>query len=415
MTSKLLALHQNKCLRRQISSASLSGKSAVSSPPKKSVVPQQPPQFQGFGGGFKMTATKRHLSSVPTVFVAEPEPEPVPIPTRTLNKQQSFKRISLKSGVALAAEELNMNKMDLAHSVTNLVYPKAQQNEVTRKMSPQKPRAVGRSDSQQEYIDYSNLNNINTPPLAGRQKVGKTESLDVEQVPIRGTTQSSVHRPSSFNNEVNDRRDNVESYEPSQSVGYPQFANEDETGGGDFDRLPCPICKRKFAGEERLEKHIGACSKMKQPRKIFDATKARVKGTELEQYAMKKALSEGSSKKNDDKPIKPSKQNWRVKHANFIRMVRSNRNPDDPSTPAPVSEPDPDYVQCEHCSRRFNQTAAERHIPICANTKHRPKPAVKGGALAVAVAEDEARMRKRLDFKPPPPKVRKSPEKGSRK
>ncbi|ORY40180.1 hypothetical protein BCR33DRAFT_719564 [Rhizoclosmatium globosum] len=376
--SSLLALHQNKCLRRQISSASLSGKTT--------------PQFQGFGGGFKMTATKRHLSSVPTVFVAEPEPEPVPIPTRTLNKQQSFKRISLKSGVALAAEELNMNMMDLAH--------------ITRKMSPQKPRAVGRSDSQQEYNDYSNLNNINTPPLAGRQK----------QVPIRGTTQSSVHRPSSFNNEVNDRRDNVETYEPSQSVGYPQFelANEDETGGGDLIAFHAQFANESLQVKKDWKSNW-SCSKMKQPRKIFDATKARVKGTELEQYAMKKALSEGSSKKNDDKPIKPSKQNWRVKHANFIRMVRSNRNPDDPSTPAPVSEPDPDYVQCEHCSRRFNQTAAERHIPICANTKHRPKPAVKGGALAVAVAEDEARMRKRLDFKPPPPKVRKSPEKGSRK
>jgi hypothetical protein len=31
-----------------------------------------------------------------------------------------------------------------------------------------------------------------------------------------------------------------------------------------------------------------ACSKMKKPRKIFDASKARTKGTELEQYALKK-------------------------------------------------------------------------------------------------------------------------------
>ncbi len=25
----------------------------------------------------------------------------------------------------------------------------------------------------------------------------------------------------------------------------------------------------------------------------------------------------------------------------------------------------PDYVQCDYCGRRFNQTAAERHIPFC--------------------------------------------------
>lgn len=35
------------------------------------------------------------------------------------------------------------------------------------------------------------------------------------------------------------------------------------------------------------DKHMGACSKAKKPRKTYDATKARVKGTELEQYASK--------------------------------------------------------------------------------------------------------------------------------
>lgn len=29
------------------------------------------------------------------------------------------------------------------------------------------------------------------------------------------------------------------------------------------------------------------------------------------------------------------------------------------------SEPDPSFVQCPHCSRRFNEQAAERHIPKC--------------------------------------------------
>ncbi|KAJ3062260.1 Zinc finger C2HC domain-containing protein 1C [Podochytrium sp. JEL0797] len=119
-----------------------------------------------------------------------------------------------------------------------------------------------------------------------------------------------------------------------------------------------------------------------------------------------------------DKPIPVPKKNWRTKHDTFLRMVRANRTPGDadPSTPA---LPDPDYIQCDHCGRRFNETAAERHIPICANTKHRPKPMMgkggAGGAAAAAVAQDEARMRKRLDFKPPVPKARKSPEKTTRK
>lgn len=49
---------------------------------------------------------------------------------------------------------------------------------------------------------------------------------------------------------------------------------------------PCLICKRKFADESRLEKHMVACSKTQKPRKVFDATKARVRGTELEKYVV---------------------------------------------------------------------------------------------------------------------------------
>ena len=26
-----------------------------------------------------------------------------------------------------------------------------------------------------------------------------------------------------------------------------------------------------------------------------------------------------------------------------------------------------DYVQCNYCGRKFNETAAKRHIPFCAN------------------------------------------------
>ena len=36
------------------------------------------------------------------------------------------------------------------------------------------------------------------------------------------------------------------------------------------------------------------------------------------------------------------------------------------SVPPPrPSLPNPDYVQCPHCERRFEQYSAERHIPFC--------------------------------------------------
>ena len=39
-----------------------------------------------------------------------------------------------------------------------------------------------------------------------------------------------------------------------------------------------------------------------------------------------------------------------------------------PGAPVPSyqpAEPNPDYVQCPYCKRRFQESAAERHIPFC--------------------------------------------------
>ncbi|KAJ3213124.1 Zinc finger C2HC domain-containing protein 1C [Dinochytrium kinnereticum] len=184
----------------------------------------------------------------------------------------------------------------------------------------------------------------------------------------------------------------------------------------EMERLPCPHCGRKFLGEDRLDKHATACSKLK-ARKIFDAAKARTKGTELEQYANRKPKATDDKKGKDPQgektPLKPQKSSWRVKHDNFIKMVRSNRTTDPAKKAEPVTyEPDPDLVPCDHCGRRFNEAAAERHIPICASSKHRSKLKLGGFSNPqeiVAGAPDES-LRKRMSFKPPAPKT-KSPAK----
>jgi hypothetical protein len=54
--------------------------------------------------------------------------------------------------------------------------------------------------------------------------------------------------------------------------------------------FPCSICSRSFADESRLEKHSLACKKSTKPRKVFDAKKNRVQGTELEKYASPKKV-----------------------------------------------------------------------------------------------------------------------------
>ena len=87
------------------------------------------------------------------------------------------------------------------------------------------------------------------------------------------------------------------------------------------------------------------------------------------------------------KPVTaPKANNWRTKHEDFIKTIRAAKEMQahlarggklSDLPPPPVSE-NPDYVQCPHCNRRFNESAAARHIPLCKNMQHnkpKPKPA----------------------------------------
>ncbi|NWI11254.1 ZC21C protein, partial [Crypturellus soui] len=137
----------------------------------------------------------------------------------------------------------------------------------------------------------------------------------------------------------------------------------------------CSFCGRKFLCT-RLEKHTNICSKSQgSKRKVFDSSKARARGTELEQYRQWK-----SSESPQDEP--PRKNNWRQKHESFIQTLRQARQVQHVLSkggkvselpPLPPVE-NPDYVACPYCSRRFAPKVAERHIPKCKTIKNRPPP-----------------------------------------
>lgn len=85
------------------------------------------------------------------------------------------------------------------------------------------------------------------------------------------------------------------------------------------------------------------------------------------------------------KPIQ-SKKDWRKTHEEFINAIRAAKSAQAhvarggklSDLPPPPPSSNPDYVQCPHCSRKFNEGAAERHIPKCANYAfNKPKPGVK--------------------------------------
>lgn len=123
-------------------------------------------------------------------------------------------------------------------------------------------------------------------------------------------------------------------------------------------------------------------------------------GTEAEQYVKKairqhqrKVVGSGTSSVTAtaalqavSPPAPAKKGDWRRKHEEFIAAIRSAKQVQAhlakggklSDLPPPPPSENPDYVQCPHCSRRFNSSAAERHIPKCANFQfNKPKPITK--------------------------------------
>ncbi len=54
-----------------------------------------------------------------------------------------------------------------------------------------------------------------------------------------------------------------------------------------------------------------------------------------------------------------------MKHEEFQRALRTAKGADTSDLPPPPADANPDYVNCDGCGRRFNETAAARHIPLC--------------------------------------------------
>ncbi|XP_069494154.1 zinc finger C2HC domain-containing protein 1C [Ambystoma mexicanum] len=163
----------------------------------------------------------------------------------------------------------------------------------------------------------------------------------------------------------------------------PQELNDEEDeqpfeAEADSELVPCHLCGRRFRAE-RLEKHATACSKMQNTkRKVFDSSKARAKGTDLEPYLYRKNRTNAAQ----EQQIQAKKSMWRQKHESFIRNIRQAREVQQviakggklSDLPPPPPDENPDYIACPHCSRRFAPKVAERHIPKCETIKSKPRP-----------------------------------------
>mmetsp|Transcript_84582 Transcript_84582/g.244427 ORF Transcript_84582/g.244427 Transcript_84582/m.244427 type:complete len:482 (-) Transcript_84582:79-1524(-) len=165
------------------------------------------------------------------------------------------------------------------------------------------------------------------------------------------------------------------------------------SGEGQFDphvmedgRMRCIHCGRYF-NPDRIDKHQQICGGLRnarpkgldgQPtqtaRKVFDAEAQRLgRGpcfTTPERLEQKQKAQLAALQREKQK-AKPNK--WRREHEEFVAACRAGRG-DETMPPPASSRYDDGKIQCPHCSRRFAEDAAERHIPICANVVNRAKP-----------------------------------------
>ncbi|KAJ0173808.1 hypothetical protein K1T71_010957 [Dendrolimus kikuchii] len=171
----------------------------------------------------------------------------------------------------------------------------------------------------------------------------------------------------------------------ARSTASPGAAAASPAAAGGGSGAACGVCGRHFA-PDRIAKHQEICKKAHaKKRKPFDVLKHRLAGTEAEPFIgkLRKSTVNPSTTKVSSKQLN---SNWRQKHEEFINAIRAakqvqahlNAGGKLSDLPPPPPSENPDYIQCPHCNRRFNQGAAERHIPKCANFQfNKPKPAAK--------------------------------------
>mmetsp|Transcript_60394 Transcript_60394/g.168752 ORF Transcript_60394/g.168752 Transcript_60394/m.168752 type:complete len:521 (-) Transcript_60394:98-1660(-) len=185
-------------------------------------------------------------------------------------------------------------------------------------------------------------------------------------------------------------------------AGRAEGPSEDRNmGPANFDadvmddgRMRCVYCGRYFA-PDRIEKHQSICGKLKsarpvgvdgQPtqegRKVFNAQAQRTEsGAAFVTPQQYKRQHDQKMKAAAEERARRTGSRWRAQHAQFQDVVRAGRNdgtetlhPSRRDAGPPNQRLDDGTTQCPHCSRRFEQSVADRHIPICAKVLNRPKP-----------------------------------------
>ncbi len=180
----------------------------------------------------------------------------------------------------------------------------------------------------------------------------------------------------------------------NSSYGYDE---QDEEGmgmdGPQEGFMECPDCGRHFAPEP-FSRHVRICKKVfVNKRKVFDSSKKRIEAIP----ELKSLLdSKKRNKRQSAAAQQPPKSNkWKEQSMAFreaMRAAREYANGGGGNNGGDVvveRKPyvDPSLIECPNCQRRFNDKAAERHIPICKNIIAKPSSLKKGSGTQASTQQ----------------------------
>uniref|UniRef100_A0A8C2NL23 Protein LTV1 homolog n=1 Tax=Capra hircus TaxID=9925 RepID=A0A8C2NL23_CAPHI len=221
---------------------------------------------------------------------------------------------------------------------------------------------------------YSNLYNhpqlIKYQPKPKQIRLSSKTGIPLNVLPKKGLTAKQVERMQMINN----------SDLPKMST-QPRSKSESKE-----DKR----ARKQAIKEERKERHGPICRKLfNKKRKPFNSLKQRLQGTDIPTVG----------KEPQSKPQPVRKSNWRQHHEDFINAMQSAKQctlaikEGRPLPPPPAPTVNPDYIQCPYCKRRFNETAASRHINFCKDQESRRvfDPAQTAARLATR-AQGRAQM-----------------------
>lgn len=304
----------------------------------------------------------------------------------------------IESSLSLLKSKMSRRK---ARSAPTNQAPLFDENQTPRAIAHSARELTSRSQEPSSYPSQPRA--VPQPSLNASRSNGPVRRTpsNASRKPLPRHAEEQEHDDDDMNSSTQD--DSFHSEYRTPPPGVDEYAEDD------MEMRQCSTCQRRF-NVDSFEKHSRVCAKVfAGQRKVFNMKAKRLEGTGAEKVQKKGGAASGGDNARSlnptERPIKSKQVDWKQKSNAFREAMKASRDvskalKEGRELPPPKpSAPDPSLIQCEYCSRRFNEKAAERHIPFCREKSQRDNisrgPAKKTGIAKPSAAARGAATRRR--------------------